>query len=75
LGEFLPIGQLFTLGSLLKLQKPKFWATCIRVKHFVLILKDIGLGYILGDFFTSSSGHPGAQLTLSAGRKELGPKP
>jgi hypothetical protein len=31
----------------------------------VLILSKIGLGHILGDFFTYSSGHPGFQGKLS----------
>jgi hypothetical protein len=29
---------------------------------FVLILRKNGLGYILGDFFTNTSGHPGGEL-------------
>jgi hypothetical protein len=62
LGEFSPIGWLFTLGSFLKMTKvaqiyglhfPNVSATC------VLILRKNGLGYLLGAFFANSSGHPG----------------
>jgi hypothetical protein len=35
------------------------WATFFLGKIYVLILTKNGLGYILGDFFTNSSGHPG----------------
>jgi hypothetical protein len=33
-------------------------ATFFRGKMYSLILIENGLGYILGDFFTNSSGHP-----------------
>jgi hypothetical protein len=60
LGEFSPIGQLFTLGSLLKNTKvAQFWATFSMEKSYVFILTKIALGYTLGDFFTNSSSHTG----------------
>jgi hypothetical protein len=37
---------------------PDYWATHFRDKSYVLIMTKIGLGYILGDFFTNASGHP-----------------
>jgi hypothetical protein len=36
-----------------------FGATFFRSTSYVLIGTKHGLGYILGDFFTNSSGHPG----------------
>jgi hypothetical protein len=39
---------------------PNFWAAFFTVKvKITTILTKNGLGYILGDFFTNSSGHPG----------------
>jgi hypothetical protein len=38
---------------------PHFWTTFFHCKSDVLILTKNGLGYILGDFFTNSSGHLG----------------
>jgi hypothetical protein len=35
------------------------WATSLHGKIAVLIIAKNGLGYILGDFFTNASGHPG----------------
>jgi hypothetical protein len=35
-----------------------FLVVCSTVKAIFLILIKNGLGYILGDFFTNSSGHP-----------------
>jgi hypothetical protein len=35
-----------------------FWATFLCDTSYVLILTKNGLGYILGDFFKNSSGHP-----------------
>jgi hypothetical protein len=60
LGEYLPIGRLFSLGSFFEKCKSSTnsWfffdgTSC------VLILTQNWLGYILGDFFANSSGHPG----------------
>jgi hypothetical protein len=60
LDEFSPFGRLFSLGSFLRLRKyPKILGNFFRSSGFVvLILAKNGLGYILGDFFTNSSGHP-----------------
>jgi hypothetical protein len=58
LGDFLPIGQLFALGSFLKISKdPEFWPTFYYGKSFAPILTKNGLGYILGEIFANSSGH------------------
>jgi hypothetical protein len=52
------------LGSVLKIteEAEKFWLlffqNCVNFSKY-------GVGYILGDFFTNSSGHPG-QVTFSA---------
>jgi hypothetical protein len=40
----------------------KFWATLFQSADNVLILTKHGLGNILGDFFTNSSGHPESGL-------------
>jgi hypothetical protein len=60
-GEFSPIGWLLTLGSFCKQIKNStiHWATCFHGIGCVLIFKRNWLGYILGDFFTNASGHPG----------------
>jgi hypothetical protein len=57
LGEFSPIGRLFTLFSFLKITEAHscFFHGII----YTLILTIIGLGYILGDSFTNTSGHSG----------------
>jgi hypothetical protein len=53
LGEFSPIGRLFTLGSFVENYRRmlKFLATFFLSKRHVLILTKNALGYILGDFF------------------------
>jgi hypothetical protein len=56
--EFSPNGWSFTLGSFIKITEVAqkvFLSTCILCSNFD---KKIWLGYILGDFFTNSSGHP-----------------
>jgi hypothetical protein len=59
LGEFSPNGRLFTLGTVMNPKRsPNFCATFSRSVDYALILPKIGLGYILGVFFTNSSGHP-----------------
>jgi hypothetical protein len=37
---------------------PQFWATLSHSLGYALILAKNGLGYILGEFFSNSSGHP-----------------
>jgi hypothetical protein len=41
-----------------------FWATFFHGTSHVSILTKKMLGYILGDFFTNSSGHPGTNIVL-----------
>jgi hypothetical protein len=41
---------------------PSVWATIFHGKFYVLILTKNELGYILGDFFTVSSGHPVSRM-------------
>jgi hypothetical protein len=52
LGEFSPIGRLFSLCRFLEKYKssPKFLSTFIHGKSFILTLPKNELGYILGDF-------------------------
>jgi hypothetical protein len=55
-GEFSPFGRLLTLRSYFK-YFPNFWVTYVGT-FSKLVLAEKNLGYILGDFFTNSSGHP-----------------
>jgi hypothetical protein len=59
LGEFSPNGRSLTLGSFLKIAVVAQFlgATLFHSTSYVLIWAKQGLGYILGDFFTNSSGH------------------
>jgi hypothetical protein len=50
-------------------QSTDFWATLPHGEGEVLTVTNNGLGYILGDFFTNSSGHPDA--TTCAARRYL----
>jgi hypothetical protein len=52
LGDFSPLGRLFTLGSFLK-------RTEVAKLFGLLFKRSLILGHILGYFFTNSSGHPG----------------
>jgi hypothetical protein len=72
LGKVSPNGRLFTSGrfSYITDVAQDFWTTLSLFIDFVLILTKNGLGYILGDFFTNPSGHPGQgnlDLSLMAG--------
>jgi hypothetical protein len=59
LGEFLPNGRLISFGSFFNYRSgPNFRATFFYGKSCVFILAKNRLGYILGDFFTYTSGHP-----------------
>jgi hypothetical protein len=58
LGDFLPVGLLFTLSTFLLLNYPKFWATFFHGNIYALSLTKNDLGHILGDFPTNSSGRP-----------------
>jgi hypothetical protein len=51
---------LFTLGSFLKITKVAFILvdTFSHSQVYAVILRKNGLGYILGDFITNSSGRP-----------------
>jgi hypothetical protein len=61
------IGRNFAFWAIVKIclcfenyiTSAKFLATFFHGTNTVLILAKYGLGYILGDFFTNSSGHPG----------------
>jgi hypothetical protein len=53
LGEFLAI----VYSGQFEKSSPNFWANFLNANIFSYILKN-GLGHILGDFFTNSSGHP-----------------
>jgi hypothetical protein len=62
LGEFSHIGRLFNLGSLLENYRDR--PNCVLIfplyvhNSYALILTQKPLGYILGIFFSNSSGHP-----------------
>jgi hypothetical protein len=60
LGENSPKGWLFTMVSCSKIRKvaTKFVLLFFKCKSYILTLTKNGLGYILGDFFPNSSGHP-----------------
>jgi hypothetical protein len=60
LDEFFPIGSLFTLGIFLSYRRgsPNFRTTFFHSKSCVTIWQLNELGNILGDFYTTSSGHP-----------------
>jgi hypothetical protein len=49
----------------------KIWLLSFLGKRFVFILPKDELGYILGDFFTNSFGHPDQNLTISLWRCTL----
>jgi hypothetical protein len=55
-----PNGRLFALGSfsIIKKSIPYFCETFFKTIECVLISTKIVLGYTLGDFLISSSGHP-----------------
>jgi hypothetical protein len=66
LGEFSSKGQLFTLDSFMKITEVDdifvlLFTRYTSVDH-VLILTKNGLGYILGVFFTNTSGHPAGKV-------------
>jgi hypothetical protein len=44
---------------------PKTWATFCHCNSYVLSLTKYGLGHIVGDFFTNSSGHPGPMTPIN----------
>jgi hypothetical protein len=60
LGEFLPIGRLFNLDSSFEKFRSSlnFWDNFVHGASYAMILTKNALGYILGDFFANSSGHP-----------------
>jgi hypothetical protein len=59
MGEFSPIGWLFTLGSFFNDRTTaNFWTAFSQLTGYVFILTKNGLGYSLGDFVKNVSGHP-----------------
>jgi hypothetical protein len=64
LGEFSPIGRLFTLGCFFENYKISlnYWVTFFHGETCALTLTTNGLGYTLGDFFKNLSGHPACRL-------------
>jgi hypothetical protein len=62
------LSQLFFAYSLqflkmIKVFSPHFWVPFSTNKFMHLFFYKNGLGYILEDFFTNSSGHPGLAVT------------
>jgi hypothetical protein len=70
LGAFSPIGPIFYSGRFFEKDKisPNFCATFSRDSSCVLILTQHGLGYILGEFFTNSSGQPASGVDIASGK-------
>jgi hypothetical protein len=60
IGRIFAQWQFFILGNYFEncLRSPHFCASFSPGIDYVLILTKFGLGYILGHFFTNSSGHP-----------------
>jgi hypothetical protein len=61
LGEFSPrssVGQLFTLSSTYSDNFRSFLDYFIPQKNHAVMLTKTGMGNILADFFTNSTGHP-----------------
>jgi hypothetical protein len=60
LGEFSPIGRLFTFGSFVKITEvcsPNFWATFFHGEGYAFVLTKNRVGYFLGNYYAKSSGH------------------
>jgi hypothetical protein len=56
-----------SFGQLLKIKKSENWKSCPNLgpllcngKSYAIIVTKHELGYIMGDFFRNSSGHPAA---------------
>jgi hypothetical protein len=63
LGKFSPLGQLFTLGIVLKITEvAQFLGYFFPRKHLRINFDKKCLGRILGNFFTNVSGHPAEEL-------------
>jgi hypothetical protein len=60
LGDFSPIGRLFTLGTFLNYRGSNNFGIIFSILRVCNVDIDFGLGQILGDFFTDS------QVTLLA---------
>jgi hypothetical protein len=57
---FLSFGRIFENCR----SKINIWATLFHDTRYILFLQKNGLGYILCDFFTNSSGHPGLNIQV-----------
>jgi hypothetical protein len=63
LGEFSPVGRLFAFGSGLKITE-----VAQTLCHFFATIENIlekSLGFILGDLFMNSYGHPGVYVMIT----------
>jgi hypothetical protein len=58
LGEFSPIGRLFVLVRFFLMTEKARNFGLLSPKYVSILTKNM-FGYILGDFITNSSGHPG----------------
>jgi hypothetical protein len=62
LGEFSAITFFKYLGKFVKYkQLPQFWRQFFTEKVTLLNFAKYVFGFILGDFFTTASGHPGRE--------------
>jgi hypothetical protein len=65
LGDFLPLGQVIALEVFSKITEVAHILLLLFYKVkvvYISFLTKNGLGYILGNFFTNSSGHPEHEL-------------
>jgi hypothetical protein len=64
--EFSTIGWLLNHGSFLIITKVAhiIWVTYFHGDGYALVFTKNGLGYILSDSFTNSSGHPGNECPV-----------
>jgi hypothetical protein len=72
IGRIFANGRLFTLGSCFKMTEVAHIAG-LPVSHsasYVFILTENCLGYILGDSFANSSGHPASELVAYENRPQ-----
>jgi hypothetical protein len=71
LGEVSPIVRLFSLHKYFLMQKQSKMPTFSAVKVVYYFWQN-GLGNILGDFFTNSSGHPGYEFHVNVSCADFG---
>jgi hypothetical protein len=75
-GAISPDGRLWTPVILLKITKsPKAFGilfSLVKIVYYAMLTKN-GMGYMLGDFFANSSGHPAPNPKIDSGQGDQGP--